>query len=75
MEYLQPLYLLPTLDHPTGADHALEGFAALVGAVEQRAVAQRAAVLGGDQRTLDHRFAIAELNVFDQQFIVHSCAS
>src|SRR3546814_11731503 len=46
---------VPTLDHPTGADHALEGFAACVGAVEQRAVSQRYAGLGGGSRYLDQR--------------------
>ena len=63
--------LVPTLDHSSGADHALEWPAALVGGVEQRAVFQGALVLGGDQRTLHHLLAVAQEEVFDLQSVVH----
>src|SRR5690606_18192382 len=64
--------LVPALDHSPGADHALERLAALVGGVEDGAVFQRATVLGGDQRALDHFLALAGLDVLDQQFVTHS---
>ena len=41
---------IPALDHAPGAYHALEWLATRVGAVELRAVAQRAAVLRRDER-------------------------
>ncbi|CEI04962.1 hypothetical protein PAMH19_1372 [Pseudomonas aeruginosa] len=63
--------LVPTLDHSSGADHALEWPAALVGGVEQRAVFQGALVLGGDQRTLHYLLAVAQEEVFDLQSVVH----
>ena len=41
--------LVPALDHPAGANHALEGFAAIIGGIELSAVFEKALVLGGDQ--------------------------
>src|SRR5690606_32763249 len=63
--------LIPTLDHPTGADHALERLAAREGRVELTAVGQPAAILGSDQGALDHGFSVAGLQVFDDQFVSH----
>ena len=62
---------IPALDHASGAYHALERLAARVGAVELRAVAQRAAVLRRDERAFYDRLAFAEVHVLDLQFLVH----
>ena len=62
--------LLPPLDHAASADHALERFAPLPGGIEHRAIFQGAGVLGGDQRALDHGFAVAQADVGDLQFVV-----
>src|SRR3990167_1025348 len=62
---------IPALDHPTGADHALEGLAAIIGGVELAAIFKKPIVLGGDQRPLDHFLAITQLNIFDHQFVAH----
>ena len=62
--------LLPTLDHAASADYALERFAPLPGGIEHRAIFQGAGVLGGDQRALDHGFAVAQADVGDLQFVV-----
>src|SRR3990167_5185976 len=57
--------LIPAFDHASGADHALEGFAAIVGGVELGTVFEKTVVLGGDQCTLDHCLALAHPNIFD----------
>ena len=62
--------LVPTLDHAASADYALERFAPLPGGIEHRAIFQGAGVLGGDQRALDHGFAVAQADVGDLQFVV-----
>ncbi|MOA34512.1 hypothetical protein D3C78_1558880 [compost metagenome] len=62
---------IPALDDATGADHALEGFAATVGRIEFGAVFEGAAVLGGDQRTFDYAFAVALFQVDDLQLFIH----
>ena len=62
--------LVPTLDHAASADYALERFAPLPGGIEHRAIFQGAGVLGGDQRALDHGFAVAQADVCDLQFVV-----
>ena len=63
--------LVPALDHPAGADHALEGFAAIIGGIERAAIFEKSVVLGGDQRTFDHFPAVTQLNIFDHQFVAH----
>lgn len=63
-------FLLPPLDHPPGADHALERFTAFPGRIEHGAILKSAGVLGGDQRALDHGFAGALAGVGDLQFVV-----
>lgn len=63
--------LIPALDYPAGADHALERLAAREGGVELAAVLQPAAVVGGDQRALDRLLAVAGVQVFDDQFAAH----
>src|SRR3990167_5099985 len=63
--------LVPALDHPAGADHALEGFAAIIGGIELAAIFEKSVVLGGDQRTSDHFPAVTQLNIFDHQFVAH----
>lgn len=62
--------LVPPLDHAASADHALKRFAPFPGGIEHRAIFQGACVLGGDQRALDHGFAVAQADVCDLQFIV-----
>src|SRR3989338_4951443 len=63
--------LVPTFDHPAGADYTLEWFAALVGGVERAAIFEKSVILGGDQRTFDHFLAVTQLNIFDHQFVAH----
>lgn len=71
MESLLSLYLLPALDHPAGADHALERLAAIIGRVEDAAVFELAVVLRGDQGAFDHGLAVAKLDVYDPKFVAH----
>ncbi|MNE93216.1 hypothetical protein D3C80_1910390 [compost metagenome] len=66
---------IPALDHSAGADHALERLAAVVGRVELCTVLQVAVVVGGDQSTLDRFLAVAQLNVFNPQFVAHGVPS
>lgn len=63
--------LIPTLDHLSGVDHALEWPAALVGGVEQCAIFQDAPVLGNDQRALHHLLAITQEEALDLQSVIH----
>src|SRR3989338_4842821 len=62
---------VPALDHQPGADHALEGLAALVGRVEAGAILQETVVLGADQGTFDHFLTLTQLDVDHLQFVVH----
>ncbi|CAI8803020.1 hypothetical protein EMIT0P395_10208 [Pseudomonas sp. IT-P395] len=64
--------LIPTLDHPPGANHALKRFATAVGRIELAAVFQPTRVLGGDQRAFDGGFAFADLKIDYLQFIIHN---
>ena len=65
--------LIPALDHSPRTDHALEGFAALIGRVEAAAILKKAAVLGSDQRPLDGGLAFTQLDIFDTKFVAHHC--
>lgn len=63
--------LVPAFDDAAGADDALEGFAFAVGRIEFGAVFEPAGVVGGDEGAFDDSFAIANMQVFNDQF-VHS---
>ena len=67
--------LLPSLDHPPRANHALERFTPAVGRIEFSPVFQPATVLGGNQRAFDGGFAVAWLKVNDLQLVVHDSYS
>src|SRR5690606_23820436 len=63
--------LIPAFNYAPGAEHALEGFTALVGGVEHGAVFQGAGIWGGDQGAFDAFLAVAQLKVYHLQFVVH----
>jgi hypothetical protein len=63
--------LVPALDDPPGADHALEGFATAVGGVEFSPVLQPATVLGGDQRAFYRGFSVAGLKIDYLKLVIH----
>lgn len=67
--------LVPTLDDPARADHALERFAPVPGGIELGAVFQPTGVLGGDQCAFDGGFSVAGLKIDYLQFIIHNIHS
>jgi len=63
--------LIPAFDHAAGADNALERFVFAEGGIEFGAVFEPAGVVGGDEGAFDDGFAVANLQVFNDEF-VHS---
>ena len=63
--------LIPAFNHAAGADHALEGFVVAVGGIEFGAVFEPAGLVGGDEGAFDDGFAVAKLQVFNDE-LVHS---
>jgi hypothetical protein len=61
--------LIPAFNDAAGADDALERFAFAVGGIEFGAVFEPAGVVGGDEGAFDEGFAVAMLQVFNNQFI------
>jgi len=64
--------LVPAFNHSTGADHTLERFAFAVGGIEFGAVFEPAGVVGGDECAFDDGFAVANLQVFNNEFVPHA---
>lgn len=63
--------LIPAFNHAAGADNALERFVFAEGGIEFGAVFEPAGVVGGDEGAFDDGFAVANLQVFNDEF-VHS---
>ncbi|MNV35067.1 hypothetical protein D3C71_1265030 [compost metagenome] len=63
--------LVPALDDPPGADHALEGFATTVRRVEFGPVLQPATVLGGDQCAFYGGFSVTHLKIDYLKLVIH----
>ena len=61
--------LVPAFDDAAGADNALEGFVFAVGGIEFGAVFEPAGVVGGDEGAFDDGFAVAKLQVFNDEFV------
>ena len=61
--------LVPAFDDAAGADDALEGFAFAVGGIEFGAVFEPAGVVGGDEGAFDDGFAVAKVQVFNNEFV------